>query len=188
MMRIFFGAILLMLLVAQVGCWYSPWESLEYEAFGVMSQCHYDAKRAAAWRRQSPASINGVVFSVMLLAEGCYEEMRPPYTVWLQAASPDVPKGLSIQEFSIVRDGEVIWCRRGLCCFELKFVKKDIIDGGKEVNVAEAKIILPNVLLNPKDGKDIQVVVKVGCDKDRIEALTYEFRPKITRGKWRTID
>ena len=187
------------------GCFYSPWESLEYEAVGSPNT-HAQAAVALAGGIPEPQymsevysmpkdryatfKIEEVMYSIMLLPTGYYQEERGPYTLWLFAA--ELKKKMNIGQSSIVNvrsivvktsDNIELWWHGN---FILKLDKCRKVNS-RDLAYGESKMLLPDVL-NPKDGKNINIDITVKNSEGHENTLGFCFRPKVSSGKFQTIN
>jgi hypothetical protein len=192
-------------MIACHGCYYSPWESLEYVAIGS-PKSHAQAAVALAGGIPEPQymsevysmpkdryatfKIEEVMYSIMLLPTGYYQEERGPYTLWLFAA--ELKKKMNIGQSSIVNvrsivvktsDNIELWWHGN---FILKLDKCRKVNS-RDLAYGESKMLLPDVL-NPKDGKDLKIDVSIECNGGYEKTIGFYFRPKVSSGKFQTIN
>ena len=196
---------LLFFMVACHGCYYSPWESLEYEAFGS-PKSHAQAEVALAGGipeqryvveensmpsdRFAAFKIEEVMYSVMLLPTGCFHEEKGPYTIWMSAAGLRnkiaIDKAKTVKVKSIVvktSNNEELW-RHGEVFLKLN---RPSVVNSKYLVYGDCKIMLPDVL-NPKDGKDVKFDVSIECSEGYEKTMVFYFRPKVSSGKIQMIN
>lgn len=195
----------LLFMIACHGCYYSPWESLEYVAIGS-PKSHAQAEVALAGGipeqryvaeessipsdRFAAFKIEEVMYSVMLLPTGCFHEEKGPYTIWMSAAElrkiKAIDKIKTVKVRSIVvktSNDEELW-RNGSFCLKLN---RPSVVNSKYLTYGEFKIMLPDVL-NPKDGKDLKIDVSIECNGGYEKTIGFYFRPKVSSGKFQTIN
>lgn len=184
------------------GCFYSSWESLEYEAVncpkshgiaevaligGLPSQRFVEAEKDVTPDRYEAFKIGEVMCSVMLCASGCYQQERGPYTVWLSFAErhkrkePD--KIIMVKSVLVRRSGVTLWRHEG---FSLRLDQRNEVNY-RMVGFGDRKMVLPDIL-NPKDEKYVRVEVTVESEDGTEKTLGFDFRPIVKTGKMQTLD
>ena len=188
-------------LVVLQGCFYSPWESLRYEAVhcpkshaaaevalvgGAPSLRYIEVAKDIPPDRYESFKIGEVMCSVMLVASGSYQQERGPYTVWLllsELCTPRSPdKAIKVKSVLIRRSGTTLWRQNEF------FLR---LDQNNEVNrrivaFGDRKMLLPDVL-NPKDGKIVSVEVTIESEIGSERTIVFNFRPKVEKGKTQTL-
>ena len=191
----------LVFLVVLQGCFYSPWESLRYEAVhcpkshaaaevalvgGVPSLPYIEVAKDIPPDRYESFKIGEIMCSVMLVASGYYQQERGPYTVWLslsELCTPRSPgKAIKVKSVLIRRSGTTLWRQNEF------FLR---LDQNNEVNrrivaFGDRKMLLPDVL-NPKDGKIVSVEVTIESEIGSERTIVFDFRPKVEKGKAQTL-
>lgn len=183
------SSLMAMLLVS--GCWYSPWESLKYDATGAPNS-HEEAEQAlsncCATNRYEACRFDGVMCSVYLWASGYYMEEHGPYT--LSLGMVEVYDGRQNHRDRIVRvrrvavkiSSSTLWRQEN---FQMK------LDCHKILNscfLASGRwdVVLPDIL-DPKDGRMVIVEVVVERENGEEKTLEYNFIPNVESGKVRLL-
>lgn len=181
-----------MSLLAISGCVFAPWKDRTYDAGeGDFPATHGDAMDAlTGWGEKTyeSAKIDGMVCSVMMEASGFYLERRDPYAVWLLLArvvdrrKADFVERVRIRRIRVKRDGDIL--------YELGELVLSL-DGreryhGRTLVTGECHLWLSDVL-DPCDGKRIQVVIEVVDRSGTVREITMSFLPKVEKGLIRTL-
>ena len=193
---------LLFLAVVCHGCYYSSWESLEYEAVaspkshaqaevalagGVPEPRYMAEEKSMPSDRFAAFKIGEVMYSVMLTATGCLHHEKGPYTIWLSASGlrnrMAVDKIVKVESIVAKISGKELWRHEG---FPLKLNQRRTVNS-KDLSCGECKMTLPDIL-NPKDGKVVTIDVSVECDEGVKKTISFDFRPKISSGKMETLN
>ena len=183
---------LLMVLTAVSGCWYSPWESLKYEA--ITSPASHGVAEDALTSCCAPNAyeqyrVNGVMCSVMLLSSGCYMNEHGPYTISVSMAETyDGRRNHGYREVGVKRvavkmANTILWRAENL---HVRLDRRKILNC-RFVAHGNWKETLPDILF-PKDGRNVGVEVVIQCDNGEERVLDFQFRPIIERGRFQTLD
>lgn len=180
-----------MSLLAISGCVFAPWKDRSYDAGeGDFPRTHDDALHALAGcgEKYEAARIDGMMCSVMMEESGLYPRRRGPYAVWLLLAregdrrKADSVERVRIRRVRVKREDEVLYELGELLLaldgtrhrYESSFV------------TGECHLWLPDVL-DPCDGKSIQVVIEVVDGSGTEREITMSFLPKVEKGLIRTL-
>ena len=176
------------------GCLYAPWENLAYEVVDAPPS-HGDAIDALTLSSNHDYDdyiIDDVMFSVMLPGTGYYTKERGPYTLWVHLAkkrmapeSSSIGTAVNLRSIKVTRLCETVWEDHDVQIELTSFLGPP--NYLKPVITGELEVVLPDVL-NPKDGKSIQVIVTVEAKDGNDRLLTFSFRPKIDRGSIVLLD
>ena len=175
-----------MSLLAISGCVFAPWKDRTYVTGGDFPATHGDAMDAlTGWGEKTyeSAKIDGMLCSVMMEASGFYLERRGPYAVWLLLArvvdrrKADSVERVRIRRIRVKRDGDILYELGELIL---------ALDGreryhGRTLVTGECHLWLPDVL-DPCDGKHIQVVIEVVDKTGTVREVAMHFLPKVEKG------
>ncbi len=159
---------------------------LSYEILDAPSS-HFEAEKLLVYRRNNDSVyfVGDGICSVVMQSSGYYMHQRPPFSIWLSMAkvlhnSDAGCTNVSVLAVSVVIEGQEVF-RQG--SFKLKLRDKSLVHS-RPLVCGSRKILLPDKLLNPQDGKEIAVMVYLQEDgtKDNRQ-LKYRFRPKIKKGR-----
>ena len=179
------------LLFCLSGCWYSPWESLTYEAVDAPDS-HWEAMQAlsncCATNRHEACVFDGVMCSVMLRASGYYMEEHGPYT--LSLGMVEIHDGrrnhrdrvVRVKRVAVKMSGSTLWRQED---FQIKLDRHEILNS-RFLASGYGEIVLPDIL-DPKDGRMVEVEVAVERDNGEDKTLDFKFRPKVESGKIRVL-
>ncbi len=167
------------------GCWYSPWENLAYEVVDapISHMAAYEALIGRDKHVYETYRFDDVICNIMLKGEGPYTKERGPYTIWVSfaekhnAKSAFLRKTINVRGVKITSSGKTLWKYDG---FPVMLIRHEVLNLS-HIMVGDKKLILPNIL-NPKDGKTIQVIIAVETKTGEDKLMSFSFHPKITRG------
>lgn len=171
-----------LILFVGCGCWYSPWESCEYEIVNAPKTYDEAEKRLTLGMKDSKIA-NGIMHSAIITSSGDYFHSRGPYMLRLffskmENVNVKTPV-VNIESVHVFKNKDFVYAIKE---FSKELTERRVYVSGV-VHRGEERIMLPDVF-NPKTGDIIHVHITEQSKEGVRSVVSFDFIPKIKRGNW----